>query len=111
MTNVVKLPRPKRTPDEKKAYQADYYRRRKVELDAYAKTWRKLERLRLIESFGGRCSECGEGDTIVLDFDHIGNDGHKGTGKNIIFEVKQNPERFQLLCKNCNWRKEYWRRT
>lgn len=92
------------------AYVAQWYQQNKAKADAYNRQWCRQERLRLIESLGGMCVECGERDPIVLDFDHINNDGHKETGKKLIFSVKQFPERFQLLCKNCNWRKEYWRR-
>ena len=101
----------KKTKEEKTQWRQQWYRQNKATSDAYSKLWRRQERMRLIESFGGMCSECGERDTIVLDFDHINNDGHKETNANIIFSVKRNPERFQLLCKNCNWRKEYWRRN
>jgi hypothetical protein len=93
-----------------KENQRAWYLENKARQDAYAKAWRAKERLRLIADFGGCCVECGVSDPVVLDFDHVDNDGHKGTGKNLIFEVKSDPTRFQLLCKNCNWRKEYWRR-
>lgn len=65
----------------------------------------------MIEYFGGKCVHCGHNDPICLDFDHILDDGYRDkSGKGIIFYVKENPERFQLLCKNCNWKKEYTRR-
>jgi hypothetical protein len=89
---------------------AQWYKLNKDKSDTYAKEWRKNTRLFLMEQFGGKCKDCGADDLIVLDFDHIDDDGFKDSGKNIIFEVKQNPSRFQLLCKNCNWRKEYYRR-
>jgi len=88
----------------------EWYQKNKNAADFRAKEWRQRERLLLISLFGGACVHCGETDPIVLDFDHINNDGHKESGKNIIFSVKQNPSKFQLLCKNCNWKKEYWRR-
>lgn len=94
----------------KKDNLARWYKNNKEKADNYAKNWRQQERLALIASFGGKCSVCGESDPIVLDFDHINDDGHKDSKKNIIYRVKENPSRFQLLCKNCNWRKEYWRR-
>ena len=93
-----------------KEKRAQYYQLNKAKLDAYRLEWGKQTRLKLIEELGGKCNSCGETDYIVLDFDHIHDDGHKDSGKNIVFEVKANPSRFQLLCKNCNWRKEYSRR-
>ena len=101
---------PKKTKEQKAEYQAAHYQKNKAKLDAYAKEWRQRERSLLIVLFGGKCRHCGESDPIVLDFDHINNDGHKESGKNLIFSVKANPAKFQLLCKNCNWKKEYWRR-
>lgn len=73
----------------------------------------------LIELLGGKCVHCGETDPVVLDFDHINDDGalHRqktkgkpGTNKCTNYLVKKDIDKFQLLCKNCNWRKEYWRR-
>lgn len=95
---------------DKKTLNRKQYAKNRAVRDQYCRNWRKSERLRLIADFGGKCVHCGEGDAIVLDFDHIHDDGHKDSRKNIIFRVKANPARFQLLCKNCNWKKEYWRR-
>lgn len=74
--------------------------------------WRRKERLRLLNVFGGKCAKCGYANTVALDFDHIHNDGHltRGCGSAVLAQVKRNPERFQVLCKNCNWIKEYERR-
>jgi len=102
--------RTKKSKEEKAQDRAAWYQKNKNAADFRAKEWRQRERLLLISLFGGACVHCGETDPIVLDFDHINNDGHKESGKNIIFSVKQNPSKFQLLCKNCNWKKEYWRR-
>jgi hypothetical protein len=59
---------------------------------------------------GGKCAWCGESDSIVLDFDHLEDDGNKEKSSVLAGRVKKNPNRFQVLCKNCNWRKEHWRR-
>jgi len=88
----------------------EWYQANREKADEYNREWGRKERLRLIDQFGGKCVHCGEDDPVVLDFDHINDDGHLDTKKKIIFRVKENPSRFQLLCKNCNWRKEYQRR-
>jgi hypothetical protein len=103
--------RPKRSEETKAQYKAAHYQKNKAQFDAYAKNWRRKERLALIDQFGGMCCKCGEADPVVLDFDHVNNDGCKDHKRNVIHRVRANPSRFQLLCKNCNWRKEYYRRN
>jgi hypothetical protein len=96
-----------------RTYNAQYYQNHKLDMDATAIEWRQKERKRLIKEFGGKCIKCSYDNSIALDFDHVKNDGwsdKKRHRKNVIFWVKQNPERFQLLCKNCNWIKEYHKR-
>ena len=102
---------------EKAKYQRKYYEANKEKLDAYSNQWRLNKRLELIKQAGGKCVECGESDPIVLDFDHINNDGaeHRKKTKrtnvvNILSKEGIDVTKFQLLCKNCNWRKEYNRR-
>jgi hypothetical protein len=101
--------------DKRRAQRKAYYVKNRRTCDAKIKECRRLARLRLIKEFGGQCIECGESDPVVLDFDHIHNDGadHRRSQApcNAIKLVKDAPERFQLLCKNCNWRKYYWSRV
>jgi hypothetical protein len=72
------------------------------------------KRLRLIKQLGGECVHCGIIDLEILSFDHIHDDGsvdrdpHRGGNMNHV--VAREPHRFQLLCPNCNWRKERRRR-
>ena len=94
----------------KPEYRRQYYKRTKNIRDAYCRNWRRKARLELIAKFGGKCAHCMIDNPDVLDFDHIHNDGHKDPKRNIVFLVKEKPERFQLLCKNCNWLKELNRR-
>jgi len=71
-------------------------------------------RMKIIEMLGGHCVRCGEDDWRCLQTDHIDGGGNKDfhNGGNarycrIIREIKENPNKFQLLCANCNWRKRY----
>jgi len=73
-----------------------------------------------IHAYGGRCVKCGESDSIVLVIDHINDDGHSDRkinghhgGWSMYVKLKKAgwpKDRYQLLCHNCNSKKEYWRR-
>tara|TARA_B100000745_G_C19918927_1_gene308765 strand:+ start:52 stop:495 length:444 start_codon:yes stop_codon:yes gene_type:complete len=60
---------------------------------------------------GNKCKNCRENDPIYFQIDHVKNDGNlerNGSDKTHIHSLKkylENPERFQLLCANCNWAK------
>lgn len=108
---------PNKDKEERAAYMREYYARNKQKLDAYSNNWRATKRLEFIMQAGGKCVCCGEADPIVLDFDHINDDGasHRRHTKrtnvvNIFAKEGIDVTKFQLLCKNCNWRKEYNRR-
>lgn len=107
--------KPKRSLEQKKQYRHSRYQATKADRDAYCTAWRKARRLELIAQLGGKCEWCSETDPIVLDFDHRADDANLDRiggkkPKNKIYLVQERPERFQLLCKNCNWRKEHNRR-
>lgn len=110
-----------RTPQEKRADRIkaahEYYKKNQVRLNRYSNQWRENKRKNIIDELGGKCRACGETDQIVLDIDHINDDGAKERRetkrKNIVDIISANPEslhKYQVLCKNCNWRKEYNRR-
>ena len=106
-----------RTPEDKAEYLRNYYQKNKLRLDVYSNEWREQRRNEFIKEAGGKCVECGIDDPIVLDFDHINDDGaaHRKQTKrtnvvNILAKSGFDHSKFQLLCKNCNWKKEYKRR-
>lgn len=75
-------------------------------------------RLGAIALLGGRCADCGIDDPVVLNIDHVFDDGaderRKLNPSQICARLVQGSlprGRYQLLCCNCNWRKEYSRRT
>jgi len=109
--------RPKQTTEDKAKYRKEYYRKHREKLDAYSNDWRQEKRLEIINELGGQCNHCGENDPIVLDIDHIHNDGAQerktAKRKNVVSILRAkgiDKQRYQLLCKNCNWRKEFLRR-
>ena len=79
---------------------------------------RSKVRTDLIKEYGGKCCECGITDIDVLDIDHINNNGAEQRregmyGYNLYRWLKKNhwpKDSFQLLCRNCNWKKELKRR-
>lgn len=65
--------------------------------------------------FGDRCVRCGFKDWRALQIDHIkgrgGEEkrlkGHSDRRGFLLEDVKKSPEKYQILCANCNWIKRY----
>lgn len=103
--------------EARKAYMRRYYLANRAKIDARMVRWRDKKRLEFIAELGGKCSHCGEANPVVLDFDHINDNGaeHRRATRSVTIvryfsKYGVDKEQFQLLCKNCNWIKEYKRR-
>lgn len=78
-----------------------------------AKRYRKNQRLKVIDAYGGRCQVCGIDDLDVLQLDHVHNDGARDRQKTPYYAMlnniiaKQFPDSYQILCANCNWKKRF----
>jgi hypothetical protein len=63
-------------------------------------------RLEVLALFGSRCNRCGFDDHRALQIDHINGGGaqeRKGISPSVFHRmVEANPERYQVLCANCN---------
>lgn len=59
----------------------------------------------LVTFFGGRCKRCGFDDIRALQIDHVRGDGYKHVGgwSWLLWDISQQPEKYQCLCSNCNW--------
>lgn len=110
---------PRITREDKAAYNRGWYQRNKSGADANCKAWKDQKRTEVITLLGGKCVRCGITDPIVLNIDHVNNDGaeeRRLTKRGFtgwlarIADGTLSKERYQLLCCNCNWRKEYLRR-
>lgn len=60
------------------------------------------------EKLGGYvCKHCGFNDPRALQIDHVFADAPKGQTKGrsvmVYVDVLRTPEKFQVLCANCNW--------
>lgn len=75
----------------------------------------RVDRENVIVMYGGRCACCGESNHYFLTIDHINRDGaeHRrqlGNSQTVIKALARepyNPDRYQLLCYNCNCSKEH----
>lgn len=98
----------------------EHWRRRNHIMNKIRHNRANVRRLydRLKTALGGRCVICGERDYIVLEFDHINEDGaarrHAGwtIGKYLRHHDVAREHGLQLLCANCHARKtrEFWYR-
>lgn len=72
---------------------------------------RHTRRNLVLDSYGGRCSCCGEAERMFLAIDHVNGGGSKEAlyGPALISKViaEDFPPRFQVLCHNCNYAKSF----
>ena len=116
-----------RTEEEKKAAKREYDRLRRSlhpeklyhfrypdRARAASRKYRGSCRIRILQMYGSKCCNCGEGDETVLQLDHVNNDGaeHKrvlgSRSSYVIFREagkEYQPSKYQLLCANCHVRK------
>ena len=112
--------RPRKTKCEKKKSAKEWFKKNKKRLAIYGSEYREKIRLEMIAAYGGKCVKCGESDHIVLVLDHINDDAkedkrlnnHSGGYKMYMYLRRNNwPKgKHQLMCHNCNFKKEYFRR-
>ena len=68
-------------------------------------------RQEVIAAYGGQCTCCGETEFVFLAIDHVDNDGAQErtryTTDQLINRIRKEgfPDRYQVLCHNCNWAK------
>ena len=89
---------------EDPAWRAGYNKSRR---DAFKKT--------VFDYYGNKCACCGEDEFLFLTIDHINNDGlqdvqpsgRRRGGKDLYayIAIREFPDGYQLLCRNCNWGK------
>jgi hypothetical protein len=109
-----------RTKEERNQYCRDWYQANKKRVNYYYGEYREKIRMEMVEGYGGKCLHCGESDQIVLVLDHINNDGSvdrkldsASGGFKLYARLRKEgwpKEKYQLLCHNCNFKKEYRRR-
>ena len=76
-----------------------------------AKKKQRIKHDMVFDHYGRVCVRCGNKDIDVLTIDHIDNQGSKhrdkiGNSGLYGWIIKNNfPSGFQVLCRNCNWKK------
>jgi len=90
-----------------------YHIDNRVRIAKNFRLWWLNTKTTVISHYGGKCSICGEPNLSFLTIDHINGGGRehrrKIGGSNTIYRwlVKNNfPSGFQVLCHNCNFKKE-----
>ena len=72
----------------------------------YFRKYAEKFRLKALKELGGKCKRCGFSDWRALEIDHINGGGGKewtNINRKTRYEmVTKNPERYQVLCANCN---------
>lgn len=85
------------------------------------KILRWANKLKVYKKYGGSCNVCGESDPLVLQIDHVKDNGknhvdkknRRITGNQLYSQIIKDgypKDEYQLLCANCNARKEWFRR-
>lgn len=84
-----------------KEYRRQWNHRNRDKIEAQ----RHKARARVLELLGGVCVKCGYSDERALQVDHVNGDGHVDPASSWrrLKQIQETPERYQLLCANCNW--------
>ena len=100
---------PIKTQLHKRGKYADLCRKHKKSAQRKARSRR--DRAKMFELLGNKCVCCGESDPVYFQIDHINNDAdYSGPNSNKAGSIQlrhylAEPDRYQLLCANCNYAK------
>jgi transposase-like protein len=105
-------------PQTSREYSKQYYKNHPKYNVPWCRENRIKIRAEMIQAYGGKCSKCGINNPLLLDIDHIHNDGSEQRKQGMwgwrlyrwLRKYEYPKDNFQLLCKNCNWLKEMERR-
>jgi hypothetical protein len=99
----------------KKNYLSKYKKEHRKETNNSMRILNLKYKKLIFQELGAFCNHCGENDPLVLQIDHINGQGYrerrKFTGgiyyhKHIYDEILKGSKNYQILCSNCNQRKE-----
>ncbi len=87
--------------------------RRRQNNNSFNKEYRKRFKKAIFDILGNKCVKCGFTDERALQIDHINGNGHQDRKEKgdyygrILKELTTIPDKYQLLCSNCNWIKKF----
>lgn len=95
-----------------------YFKKNRERINERTSKLRIKRRLQLLSKLGKKCVWCGESRIHFLQFDHVNNDGgkerreHNQRGMTVYLMndyLRENLDinRLQILCANCNFKKQY----
>jgi hypothetical protein len=98
-------------PEKSREYSQGYYKTHPKYNVAWGRQNRIDIRKEMIAAYGGKCVRCGIENPIVLDIDHLDNNGCADRKRGmwgwrlyrLLRKNKYPKDNFQLLCRNCNW--------
>ena len=89
-----------------------WYQKNRSKRRVQERTRTKLLKDAVFNHYGNACGCCGERERLFLAIDHKNNDGAAERRVGIVYAtlyrkiIKENfPDRYQVLCANCNWGK------
>jgi hypothetical protein len=95
--------------EELAEYNKGYQDKNKAQLQKYFANRYYTLKEKVFVILGSECSNCGCNDKRILQVDHVNGHGYseRKTSKKIPFKnIEKNPEKYQILCPNCNWIKK-----
>ncbi len=104
-----------RTNANSRASQSKYRRNNRQKIKESQRKYHLKKRQTLLDLMGNKCCKCGFDDKRALQIDHINGGGIKERKKYntkdyhriVLKSIRNNEQKYQLLCANCNWIKRY----
>ena len=103
-------------PEQVREQKRLYYRRSYLRLREQRNSKNKARGIAIREAahelLGGVCCRCGFADWRALQIDHLNGNGRHDRSRfmnreQFLKAVLEEPEKYQLLCSNCNWIKRH----
>lgn len=90
-----------------------YYKKKRDAVNKKNREAKRKLRIKVINTYGGKCKRCGFKDFRALQIDHINGGGTKERKTKSIIQLlyeivrKNYPKDYQVLCANCNCIKRF----